>query len=564
MGLDDRQLRQRLLAMDGSSYRTYKDLKGYYDFPRFTLIIDHVQGDPFAAPSQLRVQLATPEAGFPAPLYSTPLRAVAVEDFLVRRFHGVSQHLSQRRGMGSSGRVEITRPSQAVLQRSAAHLTPQVLEIRFTVGLPAQGRRILGRQAAELLCDDLPTIVDQSLFYSSLDPQALQDQVATVEDSHWLRQQLSDRGLIAFVPDGAILPRHSGIDDRPLPQAIPFQSPPDLRVSFQCPNRGTLRGMGIPQGVTLIVGGGYHGKSTLLRAIERGIYNHIPGDGRDYLVTNAQAVKVRAEDGRSIAGVDISPFINHLPLGQSTTQFSTTNASGSTSQAAAIMESLECGAQVLLMDEDTSATNFMIRDRRMQALIRKDQEPITPFVDKVQQLYQDHGVSTVLVMGGSGDYFDVADQVIALDNFRTQAVTAQAKAIAAQYDTDRTPEGGSQFGPITPRRLTVSYTPDDSRNKRKAKGVDTIVIDREDIDLSAVEQLIETGQLRAIGAALLYLRQNQLHGNDTLPVILDSLMQSIHHQGLDCLTPFPPSDLVEFRPFELAAALNRWRSIQLQ
>ncbi|MGA1263333.1 MAG: ABC-ATPase domain-containing protein [Prochlorothrix sp.] len=562
MGLDDRQLRQRLLSLDGASYRAYKDIKGSYEFPGFTLIIDHVQGDPFAAPSQLRVQLSTAEAGFPAPFYATPLRAVALEDFLVRRFDRVAHHLSQRRGTGKSGKVEIIRPSQAVLKRSAAHVNAQFIEVRFTVGLPAQGRRILGRQATELLCEDVLDIVEESLFYESLSPQALQQQVATVEDTQWLRMQLAEKGLVAFVPNGAVLARQSGIDDRPLPNAIPFQAPPELEVSFTCPNRGEIKGMGIPQGVTLIVGGGYHGKSTLLRAIERGIYNHIPGDGREYLVTDPRAVKVRAEDGRSIAGVDISPFINHLPLGHSTTQFCTGNASGSTSQAASIMEGLEAGARLLLIDEDTSATNFMIRDRRMQALIRKDQEPITPFVDKIQQLYRDYGVSTIVVMGGSGDYFDVADRVIALDNFQPQEVTAQAKEIAREYQTDRALEGGSHFGSITPRHLVLGHDPEESRNKRKARGVDTIVIDREEIDLSAVEQLVETGQLRAIGAALLHLRQEYLQGDTTLPEMLDALMHLLQSQGLDSLTPFPPSDLVEFRRFELAAALNRWRSIQ--
>lgn len=252
MGLDDRQLRQRLLSLDGASYRAYKDIKGSYEFPGFTLIIDHVQGDPFAAPSQLRVQLSTAEAGFPAPFYATPLRAVALEDFLVRRFDRVAHHLSQRRGTGKSGKVEIIRPSQAVLKRSAAHVNAQFIEVRFTVGLPAQGRRILGRQATELLCEDVLDIVEESLFYESLSPQALQQQVATVEDTQWLRMQLAEKGLVAFVPNGAVLARQSGIDDRPLPNAIPFQAPPELEVSFTCPNRGEIKGMGIPQGVTLI------------------------------------------------------------------------------------------------------------------------------------------------------------------------------------------------------------------------------------------------------------------------------------------------------------------------
>jgi predicted ABC-class ATPase len=344
--------------------------------------------------------------------------------------------------------------------------------------------------------------------------------------------------------------------------SIPFQAPASLRVEFTCPNRGLVTGMGIPAGVTLIVGGGYHGKSTLLRAIEVGVYNHIPADGREQVITQPAAVKVRAEDGRSIAGVDISPFINHLPQGRSTTQFSTQNASGSTSQAASIIEALEAGAKAILVDEDTAATNFMIRDRRMQALIAKDKEPITPFIDKIRQLYTDYGVSTVLVMGGSGDYFDVADTVIAMQDFQPQDVTAQAKAIAHQYATNRAPEGGQQFGSLIPRLLSLASEPTDDRPlKRKVPDLDTIVLGREEIDLSAVEQLVEKGQLRAIAAAILYLQQHYLDGKQPLPDILDRIMTDIERQGFDHLTSFPEGDFAVFRRFELAAAINRWRNL---
>jgi len=389
---------------------------------------------------------------------------------------------------------------------------------------------------------------------------ALLHHIETAETADWLRQSLAPQGLVTFIADGAVLPRQSGVDDQPLSDGIPFQSPPSLRVELTDPKGEPIRGMGIPAGVTLIVGGGYHGKSTLLRAIERGIYNHIPGDGRERVVTDPQAVKVRAEDGRSIAGVDISPFINQLPQGRSTTRFYTQNASGSTSQAATTIEALEAGASMLLVDEDTAATNFMIRDRRMQALIAKDKEPITPFIDKVRQLYTDLGVSTILVMGGSGDYFDVADTVIAMENFQPQEVTQQARAIAQQYATGRAPEGGTQFGSLTPRMLSVTAQPPDDRPpKRKVRDLDTIVLGNTEIDLSAVEQLVETGQLRAIAVALTYIQQYYLDGRHTLTETLDAVMAAIESSGFDDLTNLPEGDLARFRRFELAAALNRWR-----
>jgi predicted ABC-class ATPase len=576
-------LQTLLLKLDQQSYKAYKQIAGSYKFPGFTLMIDYVQGDPFAAPSRLRVLIPQSEAGFPAELYRSPSREVALRDYLNRQFYKVSSNLQERRGSGKSGLIAIAPPQQQVLERSAVFIDDRQLEARFVVGLPARGRTILGRQAAELLCEDLPQIVSRSLKFSALNASAIQQHVETVEDADWLRSQLAERELVAFIPNGAILPRQSGVDDRPLSkEALPFRSPESLQVTFDRPNQGSISGMGIPQGVTLIVGGGYHGKSTLLKAIALGVYNHIPKDGREQLVTDPAAVKIRAEDGRSIVGVDISPFINHLPQGRSTTHFSTANASGSTSQAANIVEALEVGARVLLVDEDTSATNFMIRDRRMQALIAKDKEPITPFIDKIRQLYQDYGVSTILVMGGSGDYFDVADTVIAMEDFAPVEVTARAKAIAQQYATERSAEGGEHFGELRSRVLLPKRwdSPRESRGWRgeereersprlKVRDVDELVFGSETVDLSAVEQLVEVGQLRAIGAALTVIQENYLGdpcGNGeadrrTLAEIVDELMSELAIEGLDHLSPNAMGDFVTFRRFELGAVLCRLRSL---
>ncbi|MBD1913325.1 MULTISPECIES: ABC-ATPase domain-containing protein [unclassified Leptolyngbya] len=561
----DADLNSQFIRLDGRSYKAYKDLQGRYQFKDFTLFIDYVQGDPFAAPSRLRVQVPQTQAQFPQDLYATPSRVIALCDFLHRQFAYQANRLQTNRGSGKSGLVAIAPIGQQVLERSSLWVSDLCVEARFVVGLPAQGRTILGRQAAELLCEDLPEIVMRSLIYSALDASILRRHIDVVEDADWLRQQLPSRNLVAFIPNGAILPRQSGVDDRPLQEsAQPFRAPRELEVEFERPNQGPIRGMGIPEGITLIVGGGYHGKSTLLQAIALGIYNHIPGDGREQVVTVAEATKIRAEDGRSITGVDISPFINHLPQGRSTTHFSTENASGSTSQAASIMEALEAGATALLVDEDTSATNFMIRDRRMQALIAKDREPITPFIDKIQQLYQEYGVSTVLVMGGSGDYFDVADTVIAMTNYEPEAVTEQARAIAAEYTIHRTMEGGDRFGSL-PSRIPVPLTQnwDDSRPpKLKVHEVDELVIGRESIDLSALDQLVDGGQLRAMGAAIALLRQDYFDGQQTLIEAIDQLLNTA--QGnLDALAPNLQGDLTTFRKLDLVAAVSRMRSFTL-
>ncbi len=561
-------LRQLLLQLDDRGYKAYKGIQGSYEFQDFTLIVDRIQGDPFASPSQVRVQLPQSVAGFPRNLYQSRSREIALRDYLTRQFDRAARGISSRRGTGNSGLIAITHVGQSVLERTSAFVTDELVEVRFVVGLPARGRSIAGRQAAEMLCDDIPHIVDQALKYRQLDATAIEHHVETVEDADWLRQNLVERGLVAFIPDGAILPRRSGVDDQPLSaDAVAFQSPESLRVEFTCPNRRLITGIGIPVGITLIVGGGYHGKSTLLRAIELGVYNHIPNDGRELVVTNPAAVKIRAEDGRSIASVDISPFINQLPQGRSTSQFSTTNASGSTSQAANIMEALEAGAKLLLVDEDTAATNFMIRDRRMQQLIAKEKEPITPFIDKVRQLYTDYTVSTILVMGGSGDYFDVADTVIAMENFQPHDVTEKAKAIALANQTERTPEGSKQFGEITPR-IPLAESIDPSRGHRKVKlkvrDVDEVVFGTEEIDLGAVEQIVERGQLRAIAEAIVYAKRQYINERYTLPEILNHVMADIESQGLDVLTYMPEGDLVLFRRFELAAVLNRLRTLKVR
>lgn len=605
---DQQILRQKLLDLDNRNYKAYKDILGSYELPDFTLIVDYVQGDPFAAPTKIRVQVPHRVAGFPQELYSNRSREIALRDYLSRQADGVARALSGRRGTGKSGSIGVTKMGQEILERTSVYLidtekkekqrekpipakpisavnlalergkprmetaktNPKGIEVRLVVGLPASGRRILGRQGAQMLCEDIPQIVHRALKYEQLDPEACRRHVETAEDADWLREQLPSKNLVAFVANGSILPRRSGVDDRPLAsQPIPFESAPELEVEFDLPNNGKIKGMGIPAGVTLIAGGGYHGKSTLLRAMELGVYNRVPGDGREFVVTSPGAVKVRAEDGRSVVGVDISPFINRLPQGRSTDRFTTENASGSTSQAANIMEALEAGGSglVLLVDEDTAATNFMIRDRRMQELISKDREPIVPFIDKVRQLYTDCGVSTILVMGGSGDYFDVADLVIAMENFQPCEVTEKARAIAKQYATGRTAEGGEEFGNIKQRvPLPASLDPSGGRRdvRLKVRDVDEVVFGNEDVDLGAVEQLVSTDQLRAIAAAMVYAKKQYMDGDRSLGEILDGVMEDIGSRGLEILVPFPEGDLAMFRRFELAAAINRLRTLAIK
>ncbi len=572
-----------LHRIDGAGYKAYKDITGAYEFDRFTLHIDHVQGDPFAAPSKLRVQVPQSVAKLPEDLFANPIRRMALEDFLTRQVHrAIREIVRGRRGTGKSGLIEIDSGGQEVLERASLVVTSDWVEARLYAGLPAAGRRILADEAAAMFQDELPAVVDRALLWNYLPQHDARTFVDCVENQESIRAVLNARGLVAFVADDSILPRESGASDRPLPRnrAVPFQSPESLRVTFDLPNpirsregeRSSISGMGIPDGVTLIVGGGYHGKSTLLNAIELGVYPHIPGDGREYVVATRDAVKIRAEDGRSLQSVDISPFISELPYGRDTQAFSTEDASGSTSQAGNIIEALEIGAILLLLDEDTSATNFMVRDARMQALVHKDDEPITPFLDRVRELQDRFGVSTVLVMGGSGDYFDVADTVIRMRAYVPEEATAEAREIARAQPTQRRPEALRPLDSITPRiPLTESFDPSRGRRDVKidARGIDTIVYGTDTIDLSGVEQLVDTSQARAVGHAIHLATERFMDGRATLREVVEAMEAFFKGNGLDALDPFHrperhPGSFARPRKYEIAAAINRLRSLRMR
>ena len=567
--LSKEDLKNILSRIDGKGYKAYKDIEGSFDFGPFTLHVDHVQGDPFAAPSRLRFHIPLSKTGFAPSLFEHRIRRISFQDFIARRFDTIQRRLVKgHRGIGKSGLISIDSGKQEILERSAVSIGAQGVEVRFTVGLPAEGRRILGKEAMAIFFQEIPQIGEQCLFYQYYDPSEVRLHVEVAEDHEAIQRQLEEKGWVAFVHDMSILPRRSGVDDRPLTQnVVPFYYPPDLEMEMIVPNRGKIKGMGVPNGVTLIVGGGFHGKTTLLNAIERGVYPHIPGDGREYVVTLPSAVKIRAEDGRSIEKVDISPFINHLPQGKDTGRFSTENASGSTSQAANIIEALEMGSKLLLIDEDTSATNFMVRDERMQELVTKDKEPITPFVDKVKKLYNDLGVSTILVMGGSGDYFDIADTVIMMDNYQPRCVTYRAKEIALKHTSRRMDEGGASFGKITPRQ-PLSHSFDASRGRREvkidAKSTRTILYGPTTIDLSYLEQLVDPSQTRTIGLMIHYYSEHYLEKTQNLREGLTKLMEDVQEKGFDILLPYKVGNLAMPRIYELAGAINRMRTFKIR
>ena len=558
------ELKNELFKIDGKGYKAYKVLEGKYDFKKYVLSIDHVQGDPFASPSRVRIIIDNKIAQIPEELFDNKNKEIAVCDFLTRLFSKNIKNQSEKIfGSGKSGLIEISRCPQEILERTAIIRNKNFFEARFYVGFPARGRSVLARELEKIIFNIIPNIMENTFIYKNINKLNLINRVKLIEDQFYIRKNLKEKGLVAFVANESILPRESGVSARPLRNGKKFISPQALEVEFDTPNRGKIKGLGIPKGITLIIGGGYHGKSTLLRALELGIYNHIEGDGREFVITDESALKVRAEDGRAITSTDISLFINNLPNGKDTIKFNTENASGSTSQAANIIEAIESKSKVLLIDEDTSATNFMIRDDIMQQLVVKEKEPITPFIDVAKSLYKQLGISTILVAGSCGDFFDIADLVIQMDSYEPYEVTAKAKELSRGKVSLRDDLDISiDFGRVLDKG-SISEGP--KGIKIKTLGKDGLSINKENIDLKSVEQIVDGEQINTIGMAIKFI-EDKYSGKDlTIEKIADEIEKDITKNliGIDNIKGGNGS-LAMPRKQEILCAINRLRTLKIK
>ena len=563
-----KELEKILFSMDGKSYSAYKSLKGEYKFPKYVLAIDHIQSDPYAPPSRMRIIMDRKISRIPYELTDTKEKNIAVSDFLTRNFYKeIQENGNDSSGTGGSGRIFIDKCGQEILERTSVLIKEDKIEVRFEMGMPARGRRIMGKAAQKIIFEQLPKIVEKSIIYDNLKKEALKEQIVLVLDQEYIRKILKEKGLVTFVANDSILPRENGISDKPMKNAVKFKSPEKFEITLNLPSGKEVSGMGIPKGITLIVGGGYHGKSTLLAALERGIYNHIAQDGREFIISETDAVKIRAEDGRNVEKVNISGFINNLPGNKDTRTFSTENASGSTSQAANVAEALEYGTSLLLIDEDTSATNFMIRDGRMQKLVAKEKEPITPFIDRVKELYDNFGVSTILIVGGSGDYFDVANHVIMMDEYVPKDVTEKAKEIAKSDENKREFSPNDKFQGITQRiPLKKSFSQSGKLDKTKAKGKYSILYGKELIDISGLEQLVDDSQTNCIAVMIDYFKNKVLDEKLTLSQAADRIYEKIQKEGLDSISSYTghPGNLALPRKQEFCGAVNRYRKLKIK
>ena len=568
---NSQELRRQLSAIDHRGYPAYKDLRGTYSFGTYVLGIDHVQGDPFASPSRLSIRVDGARAAFPPAYYKEKVCRIALQDAVNRLFlREIDRYSFKARGSGKSGLLCVSRPGQEVLERSAVTIDPKdgSLLVRFACGFPANGRIINAGELDRILFDFLPSCAETALFYKNLSSSVIRAVVELAEDQQAIRDQLGKLGLCAFVADGSILPRASGVSEKPMSDAVPFTSPASLRVNLTLPHKGRITGMGIRKGITLIVGGGYHGKSTLLKALERGVYNHIAGDGREYVITEESAFKIRSEDGRSVKNTDISLFINNLPNGKNTTSFYTEDASGSTSQAANAIEAIESGAKEFLIDEDTCATNFMVRDELMQRVVCRQEEPITPFVERARFLYEKCGISSVLVAGSSGSFFYIADTVIQMDRYRPKDITEPAKKEALAFSGGTSPVEMLP-DPVLPsfRRVptfNASLRRED-RVKTRSRGTDNVRLGHEDIDLRALEQIVDPEQTTALSYILACSEKNLLDGQKTLREIAEEICRLLDTKGLAGLSDssYLPADLAMPRRQEIFGCFNRYRGLRI-
>ncbi len=562
----DRDLKSILERIDHRGYPAYKDTKGAYQFGNYILDIEHVQGDPFASPSQLRIVVNGKNAGIPSKYYDKKHKRIATQDYLLRKIGSEIMKNSKQRGSGKSGMIHISRCGQQILDRTACQINEQNGEvtIRLEVGFPANGRTINAGELEVILFRILPDVVNKTVLFKNMKVGELDDVMRLTENQFFIRNEMKHRGLTAFIADNSILPRKSGISQEPLKDAVRFRSPESMKIEMDLPDGTKICGMGIPKGVTLIVGGGYHGKSTLLEALQMGVYDHIAGDGREYVFSDTSSVKIRAEDGRSISQTDISMFINNLPNKMNTKCFSTQNASGSTSQAANVVEAVETGCRVLLIDEDTSATNFMIRDELMQLVVTKDKEPITPYIDRVRELYESYGVSTILVAGSSGEYFNKADKIIQMDEYHTYDITEYAKDIAQQYGSHA--KAGNERAAVMPDFNRSAHVNRDwlgDRVKIKINGKDMVSINRDEIDTRYLEQLVDEEQLRMIGHLFVYMNHSVFGKNMTLQNAVEKLFQLMEKSGLKEIFQNQriPCNLAMPRQQELYMCMNRFRKL---
>ncbi len=558
------RLRDKIVAINGKGFQSYQDLAGAYRFDRFVLYLDTIQSDPVAAPTRARIRADQAEAQVPLELWTTPARHMAVADFLARRVQEAIRRHVRSRWSGRLAPLAIDAGGQAILARTACALSEDAIEVRVSIGLPSEGRKVLARAAQTLLFEELPAVVSSGLVWTNIDGDAGRRHVALVDDHLALRDALAPLGLVAFLADGSILAREPGFGDGSLrARAVPLRAPDELAVTVNLPNRGPVRGLGIRAGVTVICGGAFSGKSTMLAAIGAGVYPHVPGDGREYVATAPDAVTIRGELGRRIERVDVSAFFREVPQRHDVTAFSVEHATGVEAMAAGTAEALEMRTGLVLCDEDDSAVAFLARDALMRQLVPSTQEPLVPLIDHLRPLWESKGVSSIVATGGLGDYLAVADTVIVMNEFQPVAATGRAKTIVAGAERHDSNASAPSPAPRYPQPRGFAGLRERQRVEMRGRGV--LGIGREAVDLAGIRHLVDPSQARAAGAAILYaIEKGYFDGTLPMADAIDRVFADIERSGLAVLAldDEVSGEHAMPRRHEVAAVLNRMRALQ--
>ncbi len=507
-------------------------------------------------------------------------RGIPAADYCLRDFKKYLDELNEgitnrKRTDKENGRFYIYEPNGKVLKRNCSYFKYSgtksyintdkqsgrsinsgrmewYLNLMIMVQLPERKMK----QTIHMLTKALPDAVNK--FISNFNVGEMKQAILLYNKQEDIREYLQQSEYCVFIADGSILPREKDTD-QPMKNPLPFSSKNTERIQI-C----NLCGMGIKRGVTVITGGGYSGKSTLLDAISEGIYNHISGDGREYVITDSSAMMISAEDGRSIRNLNISAFISRIP-GNNTKSFTTDHASGSTSQAANIIEAINDGSKLLLIDEDKSATNFMIRDEIMKKLVRH--EPIIPFTDRVQELYHNKRVSTILVIGGSSEYLKVCDHVLMMKNYSPMDVTKEAWELTYQTDyyTSDIQAADWYSSDALPTRNFSPYPKGSLSEYFEVSSKGFIEIGEECIDIRSLHNIAGLSQLTAIGLLIRKIENGSKDKLINIREVVDSYLARLEDGDMDDIysTYFTKCQrwLELPRRYEILAVIHRMRNL---
>ena len=483
-----------------------------------------------------------------------------VADYALRKFNILidefnDENFNRKRTHKESGMIYSYHPGNEVLMRNAAYITEMdqvyFLNILVLIQLPLHNHK----KGMNIMCKVLPGIVKNFInqfnlgdLHESMDLFLLQQKI---------RNWLETSPYSGFIANNSILPRDvNGIASKI--DALFFESPKAYEIEIF-----GHKGMGIPKGIVVITGGGYSGKSTLLDAIAAGIYNHVAGDGRELCITNTQSIKITAEDGRCINNVDISPFIKWIP-NKNPEDFSTTHASGSISQAANIMEAINMGVSLFLIDEDKTAANFMFKDPYMKEILAND--PIVPFFDRIRQLYRDMNISCILVIGSNSEYLYKADHVLLMDEYTIYDINDKIKKSFNENHDLLIPEIKWNKHKVLISNSLTNYPKESICERMDISEFGFVIFGEETVDIRVFDHLSEA-QIHAIVFIMREISKINHETDIDLHVCIDKLLDDINIKGIDNIfsTFFAIDRWLEIpRKIDVLSVIYRMKNIKLK